>query len=130
MTDHKDLHEVENLKKIFFRHDNEASKLIFTLSQFGNRYIPRDSLAGVVTAICEHDKFCKTSVECARKAYYPTMSEEEFRNKVIESGFEITETLNATFDDQIVTEECNEWNNGGGQRFIKNVLHLPLYKLE
>ena len=130
MDDHKNLHEVENLKKIFFRHDNKASNLIFMLSQFGNRYIPRDSLAGVVTEICKHDRFCKASVDCARKAYYSTMDEEEFRNKVIESGFEITETLNATFDNQLVIEECNEWNNGERERFINNVLYLPMSRLK
>ncbi len=44
MSHNADLNSMRNVKKIFFRHDKNASQTIFSMNQQGKKLFPDDSL--------------------------------------------------------------------------------------
>lgn len=122
MHDVGDFHQLPNLERIFFRHNTEASKFIFTMCQFGKRFIPDDSLANVVQTICKYDRYSKASVELAHNIYYQELSIVEFTDVVLSAGFEITEGLNASFSGEVLEKEDYEWRHGGRERYINDII--------
>lgn len=128
MNDVRDLHLVPGLKKVFFRHDNEASRLIFAMSQFEKLYMPEDSFAEVVKDICKKDKFWRGSVDLARNIYYSDVDPDTFVEIVKKSGFEVTNGLNSSFRQDLVKNEFTEWfEKGGKERFLASIDLIPLH---
>ena len=129
MTDVRDLHLVPGLEYIFFRHDNDVSRLIFTLSQFSKKYMPEDSLVGIVEAICADDVFCEQTVELVKKIYYPNLTVEEIKTKASAYGFRFTNHLKISFDKEVMEAEYFEWQNGGAQRYMDSIVVKPVLKM-
>ena len=125
MADVGDLHRVPKLERVFFRHDNASNDLIFTMSQFGKKYMPEDSLVGIVDAICADDVFCEKTVELVRHIYFPEVPIDAIRAKAISYGFCFIEGLKTGFDKAFVDDEYRDWLNGGAQRYIDSIIVIP-----
>lgn len=126
MSDVRDLHQVPRLERIFFRHDNEVAKLLFSLSQFGKKYMPEDSLVGIVERICADDIFSIQTIELVRRIYYPNLTAEKVKSKAIKYGFAFQDHLKACFPKDVVEAEYQEWLNGGAQRYKDNIIITPI----
>ena len=122
----ENFNDTEGLDRIFFRHDNEVSRLIFTLSQFGKQFFPEDSLAHIVREIKKNNRFCRRSIELVRNIYYPDFPLEVIEYSANEARFELTDTLNASFDPERMEAEVAAWFNGGKERYTSNIMIWPV----
>jgi len=129
MTNVRDLHSLPNLQKIFFRHDHEASKLIFQLSQNGRHLFPADSLAEIVAQIRISDRISKASVDMVYRQHYSDMSRQGFDKKIASIGYSISEEYCASFSPECLEADWQRWINGERDRFLHEIDILPIFKL-
>lgn len=128
MSDVRDLHQVPRLERIFFRHDNEVAKLLFSLSQFSKKYMPEDSLVSIVERICADDTFSIQTIELVRRIYFPNLTADEVKSKAMKYSFAFRDHLKAGFPKDVVEAEYQEWLNGGAQRYKDNIDIITMCK--
>ncbi len=126
MSEAEDFNTLPKWQRIFFRHNNSANRLIYTLSQFGKKYMPDDAFADVVKSIISQKKLSIRSVELARKIYYPEKSMQQLCEEVKSLGYEITPDLNSSFPPEVIQRDWNLWNAGGKERYISSILFQPV----
>ena len=130
MAENEDFNALPHWERIFFRHDNAASKLVYTLSQFGKRYMPDDAFADVVKSIINQNKVSIHSVELAKRIYFPEKNIEQLCEEVKSLGFEITPDLNSAFPPEVIQRDWNLWNTGGKERYMDSILFHPIIRME
>ena len=129
MSEEENFNDTHNLERIFFRHDNYANRLVFTLCQMGKQFYVEDSLANVVDEIRKHNHFCIKTVNLVRDIYYPKSSVEQIVRAAKVAGIELTQGLNAAFDSERMNQESIEWfYRGGRDRYIHRIIVLPMRK--
>lgn len=118
--------------RIVFRHDTEASKLVYEYSMRQERYFPKDNLAGLAQSIREPEYIVsKGSIMLSRKLGV-TASVDEICSLLDRFGIGYTDSMKpiAQFSKEIVQQEQKEWNEYGRvylQRHIMPV--IPVFKL-
>lgn len=122
MQDIKDLHKHTKLKRVFFRHDTKASKLIYTLSQFGKQFLTDDPFEKMVKTICSEDRYSKKAVMLAHRIYNLDMPFDLFVERVRGYGFGITENPIVTYPEELFVKEFNEWKHGGAERYVNRII--------
>ena len=130
MSETEDFNDLPQWQRIFFRHDNEASRLIYTLSQFGKKYMPDDAFADVVKSIINQKKVSIHSVELVRKIYYPEKSIHQLCVQTKSLGFEVTTGLNSSFPSEVIQRDWEMWNTGGKERYMNSILVHPVIRLD
>ena len=125
----ENFNDTEGLERVFFRHDNEVNRLIFTLCQFGKQFFPEDSLVTIVNEIKQSNRFCKQSIESVRNIYYPGLPLEVLEQHANEAQFELTDTLNAGFDSDQMEKEADAWFNGGKERYMDSIRILAVLQI-
>ena len=135
MQDLRDLHKHRRLERMFFRHDTEASRLIYTLSQFGRQFITDDPFAKMVETICAEDKYSKNAVMLAYRIYSTGVDFERFVEEVMRHGFEIVESPRVVYPEELFAKEFDEWKRGGADRYIHRIIiqammQMPLSDLQ
>lgn len=71
MSMNENFNENVYFDKIFFRHDIEASKIVFDMSYRQNRFIPKDNLSKLAKEIQESDEVTKNAVRLCWEHYFP-----------------------------------------------------------
>lgn len=66
----KDFNDSPYFDRVFFRHDLEASTMVYHMSYGQNRFIPRDELSILAREIDKSGEVTRQAVEMCRKAYY------------------------------------------------------------
>ena len=66
----EDFNDSPYFDKVFFRHDLEASTMVYNMSYGQNRFIPRDELSILAREIDKSGEVTRLAVEMCRKAYY------------------------------------------------------------
>lgn len=123
MQDLRDLHKHPKLERVFFRHDTEVSRLIFTLSQFGKQFITDDDpFAKMVESICAEDKYSQNAVMLAQRIYHPGMTFESFVEEVKRQKFEVVEKPRVAYPEELFAKEFDEWKHGGADRYINRII--------
>ena len=130
MSENEDFNTLPRWQRVFFRHDNAANRLIYTLSQFGKKYMPDDAFADVVKSIISQKKVSIHSVDLARKIYYPEKSIQQLCEEVKALGFEITSDLNSSFSPEVIQRDWDLWNTGGKERYMNRILFHPVIRLD
>ena len=130
MSEAEDFNTLPQWQRIFFRHDNAASRLIYTLSQFGKKYMPDDAFADVVKSIVSQKKISIHSVELAKRIYFPGKSVQQLCEEVKSLGFEITPDLNSSFPTEVIQREWDLWNTGGKERYMNRILFHPVLRMD
>lgn len=135
MQDLRDLHKHRRLERVFFRHDTEASRLVYTLSQFGRQFITDDPFAKMVETICAEDKYSKKAVMLAYRIYSTGVDFERFVEEVKRHGFEIVESPRVVYPEELFAKEFDEWKRGGADRYIHRIIiqammQMPLSDLQ
>ena len=127
MSEEENFNDTQNLEKIFFRHDNNANRLIYTLCQMGKQFYVDDSLANVVDAIRKNNQFCFKTVKMVRDIYYPNKPVEYIYCAATSAGFKFTLDLNTSFDSAQIKHETTEWFfHGGRDRYLDNIMVFPI----
>lgn len=130
MQDLRDLHKLPRLKRIFFRHDTEASKLIYTLSQFGKQFITEDPFAKLVKEICNQDRYSEKALMLAHRIFKHDIPFEIFMAEVNKYGFCITERPNVIYPEELFAKEFDEWKHGGANRYINRIIIRPVMMMD
>lgn len=129
MQDIKDLHNHPRLKRVFFRHDTEASNLIYTLSQFGKQFLTDDPFEKMVKAICSEDSFSINAVSLAHRIYAPGMPFVGFMSEIQRYRFMITETPRVAYPEELFAKEFDEWKHGGADRYVNRIIIQAFTKM-
>lgn len=130
MQDLRDLHNFSRLKRVFFRHDTEASKLIYTLSQFGKQFITEDPFAKMVEEICSLDHYSERALILAHRIYNPCIPFDNFMAEVNRYGFSITEKSNVIYPEDLFAKEFDEWKHGGADRYVDRIIIQAVMKMD
>ena len=130
MSEAEDFNTLPQWQRIFFRHENAASRLIYTLSQFGKKYMPDDVFADVVKSIINQNRVSIHSVELTKKIYFPEKGIKQLCEEVKSLGFEITPNLNSAFPLEMIQREWSLWNTGGKERYMNSILFHPVIRME
>ena len=102
-------------KKIFFRHDLQASMIVFEMSYRQNRFIPKDTLSLLARKIIESKEITRAAHYLCWANYYPD-KEPAFLDKVCEAkGLTIREdnALVAQFSNEELEADWKSWNEYG-----------------
>ena len=119
-------------KRIIFRHDAEASKLVFRMACNQYRYFPKDDWAEIAERIRKPDyPICKAAIEVSRN-YGVTLSEEEIQKVLSRNNirFVNTDIPQAMPTEKQVEWECKKWQEYIFPNLRRNVLQFPpVYKI-
>lgn len=129
MTQIKDLNLYPGIERIYFRHDTEANKLIYDLSQQGRKFLPSDSLVSVVDSIKELKQYSQRAVDMTRRNYYPEKSAGEMEDFLKSFGLESASSPVVGFDWQQMQQEWEEWEKEGATRFLNALMVIPVTTL-
>lgn len=75
----EDFNECDYFDSVFFRHDIEASKVVFDMSYKQNRFIPKDSLSKLARIILESTEVTNSAVQLCQEWFYPDEGREFFK---------------------------------------------------
>lgn len=125
----KDFHQVEGVEKIFFRHDNTATEIIYDLSHQGRRLFPQDTLASIMDDFVKGNTFSSEAVEWCRTTYFPFMDEKGFFEMVKGEGYSISDSPVLRFNQVIADKEYEEWKKEGKERFMRQLQVVPIMKI-
>ncbi len=119
-------------KRIIFRHDAEASKLVYKMSYNQLRYFPRDNWADIAEQIRQPDyPISKAAIDVSRN-YGVTQTEAEIqevlsRNNILYTPSEVPQAMPKP---EQVEWEVRKWNEYTFPNLLRNVILLPpVYKL-
>lgn len=129
MKDNDDFNVIEGVEKIFFRQDNDATKLVYDLCQQGRRFFPEDSLSSVISDFIKVTKISKEAVLCCNEIDFPFVPHEKFVQWILENGITITEVPQIKFNQETMQQEYNEWTKEGKRRFLDKIFAIPILKM-
>lgn len=129
LNENDDFDKIEGVEKIFFRHDNKATKLVYDLSQQGRRFFPQDSLASIIKEFVKGTAFSKEAVLTCNETDFPFVPHDAFIQWVKDNNLTITDEPQLVFDPKEVQQEYDYWIKEGKQRFMKQIHTLPILKL-
>ena len=127
MREGENFNNTRNLERIFFRHDNNVSRLIFNLCQMGKQFYVDDSLAKVVEEIKMKNRFCSQTVNLVGRIFYPKTPIEQISHAATLAEFELTNDLNASFELRQMEREAEDWSHcGGRERYLNSIIVIPI----
>lgn len=128
MSHNVDLNSMKNVKKIFFRHDKNASRTIFSINQQGKKIFPDDSLVGKVKSIISNRVFSLTAIIRCQSIYYSNLSNDAFQQLLKKYDIESSISPIVSFlNDPIIKEELEYWQKEGRKRYIESLFTLPFH---
>lgn len=122
MQDLRDLHKHPRLNRVFFRHNTEVSRLIYTLSQFGKQFITNDPFAKMVESICSEDRYSRNAVMLAHRIYDSGMPFEIFEEEVKRQKFDIVDFPRVAYPEELFAKEFYDWKHGGADRYVNRII--------
>ena len=118
--------------RIIFRHDTEASKLVYEYSMRQERYFPKDNLAGLAQSIREPEyKVSKGAIALSHKLGV-NATDEEICALLNHFGMGYTDNMEpiAHFPEEIVRQEQKAWNEYDRVYLHRHIMPIvPVYKI-
>lgn len=101
--------------KVFFRHDIEASTMVYDMSYRQNRFIPRDKLSILARVIDKSDEMTREALKMCRETYYQEESAQFLDDVCKQKDWTIREdnTPVAEFGEETIAADWNEWMSFG-----------------
>lgn len=123
----RNLNNLRTVKKIFFRHDPEASSIVYSMNQRGKVLFPEDSLVDKVNTIIGKNIFSLSAVVECNASYYH-LNYEEFKKLMDKYGIQIQGGPVVSFPGDLLDKEWADWQKGGRDRYFKSLNVLPVYR--
>lgn len=123
----KNLNDLRAVKKIFFRHDPDASSIVYAMNQRGKALFPEDSLVDKVKTIIGKNIFSLMAIVECNASYYH-LPYEDFEKLINRYGIQIQGGPVVSFPGDILNKEWADWQNGGKDRYFKSLVVLPVYR--
>lgn len=92
MAKDEDFNDCEYFDKVFFRHDIEASKIVFDMSFQQRRFIPRDTLSKLARIIQNSKEVTKRAINLCQQLFYPYADIGFFEDIITKKGWTIRES--------------------------------------
>lgn len=122
----EDFNKAPYFKKIFFRHDLDASKIVFEMSYRQKRFIPNDSLSVLARKIAVSKEITRLAHYRCWENFYPDKNPAFLDKVCAERGVTIREdnTPVAKFTDEELASDWKEWNEFGRADLISRILPI------
>ena len=111
----EDFNESPYFDKVFFRHDLEASTMVYDMSYRQNRFIPRDTLSKLTRKIDDSKEVTRAALTLCRQTYYRD-SDPLFLDRVCaQNGWRVREddAPIAEFGEEVIAADWKEWMEFG-----------------
>lgn len=123
----QNLNNLVGIRKLFFRHDTEASSLVYAMHQAGKTLFPEDSLADKVKIIIDKKTFSLAAlVECNASYYH--LPDDVFKELLDKYDIQVQATPVVSFQGDTLDKEWAEWQNGGKERYMNSLTVLPIIR--
>lgn len=101
--------------KVFFKHDIEASKIVFDMAYKQNRFIPQDTLSKLARQISTSNEVTRNAVEMCQKNYFSNKIPSLLEDVCAKKGWKIREdnTPIAKFDEVELVADWKNWMEFG-----------------
>lgn len=111
MTWGENFNECPYFEEVFFRHDMEASKVIFDMAYRQNRFIPKDKVAKLAREIQVSDEVTRDAVKLCMEQYCYDRSMAFMDAVCKKQGWKIREDNNpiAAFEEADLAADWKEW---------------------
>lgn len=112
---------------IFFRHDIEASTIVFEMSYKQHRFIPRDTLSKLAREIMDSKEVSRAAVELCRQVYFPDTGSSAFLDAVcMQNGVKIREDNSpiVQYPQEELDAEWKAWNEFGRADLESRILPI------
>ena len=115
MSGDEDFNDCEYFDKVFFRHDIEASKIVFDMSYQQRRFIPRDTLSKLARTIQNSKEVTKRAIQLCQQLFYPYEETGFFEDIVKKKGWAIRDSDKpiAEFPAEELDREWKQWMEYG-----------------
>lgn len=111
-------------EKVFFRHDQEASDLVFEMSYRQNRFIPKDPLSKLSRRIAESNEVTRAALSLCLSMYYPDR-EPAFLQRVCERyGWSVQEAPAVSFSSEELAADWMRWDEYGREELNSRLLPI------
>lgn len=128
MKEGQNLNDLEGIRKLFFRHDAEASSIVYAMLRAGEALFPEDSLTEKVKTIIDKKTFSLAAlVECNASYYH--LPDDVFRELVEKFDIRVQSTPVVSFEGDILDKEWTDWHNGGKERYLNSLVVIPFIKI-
>ena len=122
----EDFNKLPYFDQVFFRHDLEASNIVYNMAYRQNRFVPKDELSKLARKIAESKEVTRFALFRCWEIYYqdkePSYLDEVCANK----GWKIREDNQpiAMFDDAVLAADWKKWNEFGREDLKSRILPL------
>lgn len=115
MSEYEDFNDYEYFDKVFFRHDIDASKIVFDMSFQQRRFIPRDTLSKLARTIQNSKEVTKRAIKLCQQLFYPYEDIGFFEDKVKKKGWTIRESdiPIVEYPTEVLDREWKQWIDYG-----------------
>lgn len=126
MQECENLNDKTEIKTLFFRHDYEASCLVYEMSAQGRKLFPKDTLVEKALQIKELKSVSLSASTLCKALYYSHLSDEDFYNKLAESDIQTIPLPIISFNRELIQQEWEDWQHGEKERYIKSLSATPI----
>lgn len=124
LGDGENFNDVKWFYKIKFRHDINASKIIFNMSYKQQRFYPDDTTSVIANAILsESYEISWKSVDFAKKHWGINMSDDEIEKVLLRNNipWHKRNETNIMYDSEQIKNDWDEWNRFGRNDLIRRI---------
>lgn len=118
----EDFNESPYFEKVFFRHDQAASNLVFEMSYRQNRFIPKDSLSQLSRRIAESKVMTRAALSLCLSMYYPDREPAFLERVCAEYGWSVREDPIVSFSPDELDDDWKRWNEFGREELQSRIL--------
>lgn len=116
----------DEAEKIFFRHDDRVSELIFNYANRSDKYFPYDIFQEKALLIINSKSFSNLAFQNAVKEFYPDDSS-VIETYVRDEGISFQDASVVEFTKKEIADFCEEWPNRE-KEYLSKIIIRPVYK--
>lgn len=126
----RNLNNIPFIKRIFFRHVADVSRMIFNSQAKGKMLFPEDSLCGKAQRIIEKKDVCSAAafqLWCEKNSNVRT--HDQAMKLLQENSIHVVDEPLVSFDHDEIDKDYKEWDTFGKYRFLEKVSFFPIYNI-
>ncbi len=122
----EDFNQLPYFEKVFFRHDIEASSIVYNMAYRQNRYVPRDELSKLARIIADSNEVTRQALFKCWQTYYQDKDLVYLDKVCANKGWKIREDTKpiAKFDEAVLADDWKKWNEFGRENLKSRILPL------
>ena len=129
----EDFNESPYFDKVLFRHDVDASTIVFNMSYRQNRFIPKDTLSKLARQISSSSEVTRAALSMCREWFYPNEPTDFIDDVCAGKKWRIREdnTPIVQFSQEELEEDWRSWNEFGREDLNSRILPIiPIAKIK